>query len=169
MAGKITAGTIQLGDSSTATQNFVVNTALDGSMKIARGNAGATSQDVLTISSGGVVGVPNGLVFSDATTQTTSATTSQFGVGQTWQSFTAGTQRVSGTTYYNTTSKPIMLHVVFGGGTGGGGYATVGGVQYIGNDGSNQGGTSVAVVIPPTMAYSATATIIGITNWFELR
>jgi len=116
MAGKITAGTIQLGDSSTATQNFVVNTAVDGSMKIARGNAGATTQDVLTVSSGGAVGVPNGIsgavtttgiTFSDATTQTTSGTASQFGIGQTWQNVT----RTSGTTYYNTTNKPIEVAI----------------------------------------------------------
>jgi hypothetical protein len=51
---------IQLGQSATATNNFVVevpNTP-DGSMKIARGNVGATTQDVLTISSNGSITIP---------------------------------------------------------------------------------------------------------------
>lgn len=47
---------IQLGDSATATQNFVIDSsAADGSMKLARGNYGATTQDILTVdASGGV-------------------------------------------------------------------------------------------------------------------
>jgi hypothetical protein len=51
---------IQLGQSATATNNFVVevpNTP-DGSMKIARGNVGATTQDVLIISSNGSISIP---------------------------------------------------------------------------------------------------------------
>ena len=34
---------------------------------------------------------------------------SGLGVGQTWQSFAVGSARVVGTTYYNTTGKPIEV------------------------------------------------------------
>ncbi len=61
MAGKLTTNQIQLGDSATATQNFVLQTNVDGSAKLARGNAGATTQDILSISSGGVVTANQGL------------------------------------------------------------------------------------------------------------
>ena len=53
---------LQLGDSATATQNFVltVPAAPDGTLKLARGNAGATTQDILTVdASGNVVDVVN--------------------------------------------------------------------------------------------------------------
>lgn len=47
---------IQLGDSATATQNFVITSAAaDGSMKLARGNYGATTQDILTVDANGRV------------------------------------------------------------------------------------------------------------------
>lgn len=49
----------QLGLSGTATQNFTLTAeAADGTMKLARGNAGATSQDILTVDSDGRVGFP---------------------------------------------------------------------------------------------------------------
>ena len=52
---------VQLGDSGTATNNFMV-TAQDanGTMKIARGNNGATTQDVMTVNSSGQVAFPQG-------------------------------------------------------------------------------------------------------------
>lgn len=44
----------QLGLSNTATQNFTLTAeAADGTMKLARGNAGDTSQDILTVDAGG--------------------------------------------------------------------------------------------------------------------
>ena len=57
MAGQLKINTIQLGDSATATNNFVLSvpTVPDGTVKLSRGNAGATTQDVLTISAAGVV------------------------------------------------------------------------------------------------------------------
>ena len=55
MAGKITTNSVQLGDSATATQNFVLQTMLDGTAKLSRGNLGATTQDVLTVNSLGKV------------------------------------------------------------------------------------------------------------------
>jgi hypothetical protein len=55
MAGIIKSH-LQLGDSATATQNFMVTAqAADGTMKIARGNNGATTQDIITVATDGNV------------------------------------------------------------------------------------------------------------------
>jgi hypothetical protein len=58
---KISGNSIQLGDSATATNNFVLQTALDGTAKLSRGNVGATTQDVLTVGANGVVVLPNNI------------------------------------------------------------------------------------------------------------
>ena len=48
---------VQLGQSNTATQNFTLTAAAaDGTMKLARGNQGATTQDVLTVDASGNLG-----------------------------------------------------------------------------------------------------------------
>lgn len=53
MAGTIKANAVQLGDSATAANNFVLQTNTDGSAKLARGNLGATTQDILTVDAAG--------------------------------------------------------------------------------------------------------------------
>ena len=55
------ANSVQIGQSATATQNFTLSVPAspDGTIKLARGNSGATTQDVLTINSSGVVLFPN--------------------------------------------------------------------------------------------------------------
>lgn len=46
----------QLGVSGTATQNFTLTAeAANGTMKLARGNAGATTQDILTVDAAGLM------------------------------------------------------------------------------------------------------------------
>jgi parallel beta-helix repeat protein len=59
----IKANAVQVGQSPTATQNFTlaVPSSPDGTIKLARGNAGATTQDVLNVSNAGVVSFPQGL------------------------------------------------------------------------------------------------------------
>lgn len=55
MAGIIKSH-VQLGDSVTATQNFMLTAqAADGTMKLARGNNGATTQDIITVATDGNV------------------------------------------------------------------------------------------------------------------
>lgn len=52
----VKANRVQFGQSGTATQNFTVTAeAADGSMKLARGVAGATTQDILTVAASGQV------------------------------------------------------------------------------------------------------------------
>lgn len=59
----IKANAVQIGQSGTATQNFTlaVPSSPDGTIKLARGNAGATTQDVLSVDASGNI---NGLVKS---------------------------------------------------------------------------------------------------------
>ena len=58
---------VQLGQSGTATQNFTlaVPSPANGTVKLARGNAGATTQDVLTVDANGNI---NGNVLATGTT-----------------------------------------------------------------------------------------------------
>jgi hypothetical protein len=52
----------QLGLSASAAQNFTLDaSAADGTMKLARGNAGATTQDIITVAGDGKVDFPAGL------------------------------------------------------------------------------------------------------------
>lgn len=60
MAGQIKANQLQLGDSTTATQNFTLQTNVDGTAKLARGNVGETTQDILTVDAAGKVSAPQG-------------------------------------------------------------------------------------------------------------
>lgn len=52
----------QLGLSGTAANNFTLTAEADnGTMKLARGNAGATSQDLMTVDATGKLAFPAGL------------------------------------------------------------------------------------------------------------
>lgn len=108
-----------------------------------------------------------------------SATTDNqhLGIGQTWQNMTAS--RVSGTTYTNTTSRPIMVKVSFYRGDNTNGYVTVtsvvGGVTIdfvklffaIENNTVN-----TTFIVPPGATYSVTCDVAVMSNqriWAELR
>jgi hypothetical protein len=62
MAGTLKTNAVQLGDSATATQNLTIRTNADGTFTIARGNVGATTQDVLTIDANGIIAQPQSVV-----------------------------------------------------------------------------------------------------------
>ena len=87
-----------------------------------------------------------------------------FGVGQTWQNVTAS--RVLGTTYTNTTGKPIVITVSSNAG-GGAGEGYINNVQILivveGGD-SNQ---SFNFIVPNGSTYKVTWA--SVTHWFELR
>ena len=70
------------------------------------------------------------------------------GTGQTWQTVT----RVSGTTYYNTTGKPIFLNIQYTSGVGTIAI-TVDGIV-VSQSGGTSGLFSVGAIIPPGRAYS---------------
>lgn len=62
MAGTIKVKNVQLGDNVTATQNFVWSENSDGTAKLARGNVGATTQDILTVDANGRIAMPQNVV-----------------------------------------------------------------------------------------------------------
>jgi hypothetical protein len=77
MAGDLITNRVQLGDNATAANNFVWQTNIDGTAKLARGVIGATTQDILTVDASGRVNFPQTLVAFRvyATSSTTALTT----------------------------------------------------------------------------------------------
>ena len=101
---------------------------------------------------------------------------SSIGVGQTWQNVTGS--RVSGTTYTNSTGKPIFVSIQAAPSASGGAYLDVfiNGVTlgYLGQGSGTSPNTVYAsfwtVVVPSGDTYKATTVgSISIGNWFELR
>jgi hypothetical protein len=98
-----------------------------------------------------------GLTFNNGSTQDVGG----IGIGQTWQTFT----RVGGTTYTNSTGKPIFLSIqTTGNNTGGGGTnLTIDGVVvaigqgYAGGIGMAQG-FGLSAIVPNGSTYSLTNT-----------
>lgn len=96
----------------------------------------------------------------------------EIGVGQTWQDVTAS--RILGTTYTNSTGKPIV--VCAGTHTGVGVYqltltATINGIDVkIGQSSSTSGNTSSSgsIIVPNGGTYNLTSGYT-LTYWFELR
>lgn len=155
MSGKIKVSEVLLGQSADQTKNFKITVPAvpDGTLTIERGDG----TDVLTVAANGLVSFPQG--------------SQMIGVGQTWQTLTGS--RVAGTTYTNTTGKPIQISVTFYSTTTAGyGNITVGGVSFgttaQAYTGSVLVGTATAIV-PPGATYSATATNSTISSWHELR
>ena len=76
----IKANAVQIGQSNDATENFTlaVPSSPDGTIKLARGNSGATTQDVMNVSNAGVVSFPQGLGnISSGTAIATGSTTAR--------------------------------------------------------------------------------------------
>lgn len=71
-----TTNSLQVGSSATATQNFVlaVPATPNGTIKLARGNQGATTQDVFTVDAGGALTVSNAAVLAGTATLSGAAT-----------------------------------------------------------------------------------------------
>jgi hypothetical protein len=86
---------------------------------------------------------------------------SGIGVGQTWQSVS----RSSGTTYYNTTGKPIMIAALIWNTAADGsvyGYMTVDGITLMQVSVDSQGNASptfgLSAIVPPNSSYSCYST-----------
>lgn len=76
----IKSNAVQIGQSNDATENFTlaVPSSPDGTIKLARGNAGATTQDVLSVDASGNVSFPQGLGnISSSTAIATGSTTAR--------------------------------------------------------------------------------------------
>jgi hypothetical protein len=170
------AGTIEL-----AVVNISGGTNLDETTLIsttAEGGAGAADSATVVYSTTARTSLPFRVVGYVESTQATAGTwatapstiqgyggqalaaMSSLGYGQTWQVFTNLT-RVSGTTYYNTTGKPISIVVTWSAaGTG----LTINGSLIINNTTYN----TVNAIIPTNASYSV-GWANTLTLWAELR
>jgi hypothetical protein len=114
-------------------------------------------------------GTTGNLLTSDGTTWASAAppaATPSVGVGQTWQDVSGS--RSLGTTYTNSTGKPILVLVRTGNNSLS---ATIGGVNLgviAANQSGGSGGQNVAVIVPDTATYVFTSSG-SLQNWSELR
>lgn len=114
----------------------------------------------------------NGIIFPDATTQSTAAVS--IGLGQTWQNMLSpSVLRAIGTTYTNSTNKPICVYAWTSAGTTGGGIQiTIGSVVLPATYSSSSNTTWVIqAIIPPSTNYTISR-ISGsdaLAGWAELR
>ena len=83
------------------------------------------------------------------------------GYGQTWQDVKTSPGRVLGTTYYNTTGKPIT--VMFTTNSSGNYTIVVGSLSMV----LASGNYPITFIVPPGLAYSVSGSTLA--TWFELR
>lgn len=145
----------QLGLSVTPANNFTLTAEADnGTMKLARGNPGATTQDIIAVDASGKV------------TFTPADNLRPIGVGQTWQDVSGS--RAVNTNYTNNTGRPIQLFITSAYGAAAA-FVTVDGIiagYLVGNGTSAYTGANP--VVPPGSVYK----VINATtfqNWTELR
>lgn len=94
---------------------------------------------------------------------------SVLGLGQTLQTFTVGTQRIAGTTYTNSTGKPIWIIIGMSAGAGATLSITAGGALRVFSVPDNGSATRVIVPILNGETYSATTSVGVINYWAEIR
>ena len=177
------AGTVELAVVNIAGGNDLTETGLISTT--AEGGAGAADSNNVIYSNVARTSVAYRVVGYVESTQTTAGTwaaapstvqgcggqaltaMSSFGYGQTWQTVT----RTSGTTYYNTTGKPIMWKVYVGSGGSGTFAISYGGITRPAvTIGSNYASYDelATVVIPPDVSYSFTGASVAAVS-IELR
>jgi hypothetical protein len=89
------------------------------------------------------------------------------GAGQTLQLFTVGTNRISGTTYTNTTGKPIAVYINVS--ISAGAYSFVVDGNVVSTNNAAGGSFQINWIIPNGSTYAMTFTTVGTTRWYELR
>lgn len=114
----------------------------------------------------------NGLTFPDASTQANSVSVSGIGgSAQSWQNVGSSPGRSYGTTYTNSTGRPIMVAIQDSVTGGSGCSITINGTSVTGQSFSASaaggGGLSTYAIIPNNATYSASGN--SPTRWFELR
>lgn len=156
------SGTLAVANGGTGATTLTANTVL-------LGNGTSALQTVAPSTSGNVL-------TSNGTTWVSSTPTTGIGVGQTWQNVTSS--RSFGTTYTNSTGKPIMVAVTSANGQFTSLSGTIDGVVVQESGGSWQAGasasrSSMSLIIPNSSTYSFSQSISsgggGAATWFELR
>lgn len=158
-SGDVISNGAQVGQSGTASNNFHWRNLLDGLLRLSRGNAGSPITDVMRVKADNSVEFPGGV--ADGV----------LGAGQTWQDVTFS--RTAGTTYTNTTGKPIQLSIDRSTSSAVANSHTLV-VSGITVSAASFASTSVLAVlqqvIPPGATYSLSLTgAATIVRWMELR
>ncbi len=177
------AGTVEL-----AAVNVAGGINLDETGVISTTAEGASNSDKVIYSATARTNVPYRVVGYVESTQATAGTWatppshiqgyggqafaafSSLGYGQTWQNVTGS--RSKGTTYYNTTGKPILVIIKSTQTTGNTALAfSIDGVELSGAQGAaaTSAVLNMTVIVPAGRAYSVTVAVGSIATWFELR
>ncbi len=172
-AGTLTVDKVVLGNSVTDSQNFLLKTNNDGTLVLARGTTGSLG-NILSVDATGNITVLTQPATDNSTRIASTSYTKSIAIGhsQTWQNMTAS--RVVGTTYTNSTDKPITVSGWFGPVTSDAVFSTslvIGGITVMttggGRSGAGANGYSGVIGVVPV---GATYTINGnLTQWNELR
>lgn len=183
------AGTIELAAVNLAGGNDLTETGLISTT--AEGGAGAADSANVVYSTTARTNVAYRVIGYIESTQATAGTwatapstiqgaggqaltaMSSLGYGQTWQNVTGS--RAKGTTYYNTTGRPIVVNInctenavnSYSG-------LTVGGVLVANNNmanGSNVNAATISAIVPPAASYvwADIGGVATLTSWLELR
>ena len=167
---------------STATTGAVT---LAGTLAVANGGTGSTT----STGSGAVVlatsptlttatltsptlttpalGTPSAVVLTNAT-GTANSLNAGIGVSQTWTDVTSS--RAAGTTYTNSTGKPIQVFINMGTSGGGTCTMTVGGLSLGGSIVvANNSSIVLSFIVPNSTTYVLTVSGSSVTKWTELR
>lgn len=94
------------------------------------------------------------------------------GVGQTWTQFVVGTTRVKGTTYTNTSTKPIQVIIAVGANASADTFFYINGVVVHQLYVATTAASSIAIataIIPVGSTYAVTGGVAGLSTWWELR
>lgn len=159
------AGSTVIALPDTSGTLLTTSSAATGTGDLVKATAPTLSSPVLVTPN---LGTPSAVVLTNAT-GTANALVAGIGVNQTWQNVTAS--RAAGTTYTNSTGKPIMVSVTaVRVGSSSSLSVVVGGVTIFAADASSQwyGSNDPCFIVPAGATYVVTSST-GFRNWAELR
>ncbi len=152
--------------------DFTIVTATGSSFTINYGSS-VTSAGTCVTTRYGIIALASSadVLAGTNTTRAVSSSTVKnvlLGVDQTWQDVTSS--RAAGTTYTNSTGKPIQVFISMGTSAGGSYTITIGGLSLGGSMSvPNNIGSSTSFIVPNNTTYVLTLSSATLSKWTELR